>query len=173
MGDRVELKVAGFDAVRTQMLALPEKIRRGVALRILKKAAEPILAKAVAETPRLRADVYSKGKLYRRAGLLKSSLKVRTSKDAKADGDVGVFINIVPLKKAAISNFKLATGRKGAENPNDPFFWRFNMFATRKNKNPSRFLQKAGETLVAVALPIITAELKAYFERLNKRLAKK
>jgi hypothetical protein len=83
-----------------------------------------------------------------------------------------VFVNIAPLKKGAISEFNSATGRSGKENPDDPFYWRWVHFATKRNKNPKPFLTVAGNTVLqSVSLPLISDSLKRYFERLNNKKA--
>lgn len=173
MAGEFKLTVAGIEALRDELAKLAPELRRGPARRALVKAAEPVLARAIAATPILAADVYVRGKLYRKSGTLRQALRIRSSKDTNKSGDVGVFVNIKPLSRVAISDFKAATLRKSSANPSDPFYWKFVNFATKRNKNPARFLQKAGDILVGTSLPIISASLAAYFERLNKRKASK
>jgi hypothetical protein len=166
-------KILGLEELRKEMLNLVPEMRRGPARRALKLGADPVLAKAVLETPQLARDKYVRGVLVRRVGTLKRALKIRTSKETAKNGDVGVFINYKPLKKGAIADFKANTGRKASQNPDDPFYWRWVVFATKRNKNPTRSLQKAGDILESVSLPRISESLSKYFERLNKRKAAK
>jgi len=166
----VTVKVSGLDALRSALLDLAPDLRKGPARIALRKGAQPVKERAIAETPILPGDVYNKrGKMIRRAGTLRRAVKIRSSKDTNRTGDVGVFVNYKPLKRAAIQAFKDATGRRGADNPDDPFYWRWTVFATRKNKNPTRALQKGGDLLQKESLPIITGYLKAYFEKLNSK----
>ena len=169
MAGEYNLKVTGIDSLREELAKLAPELRRGPAQRALRNGAEPVLAAAIAATPILAADIYRRGHLIRRKGTLKRALKIRNSKDTNAAGDVGVFINFKPLKKGAISAFKAATGRKGSANPDDPFYFRWVIFSTKRNPNPKRSLQIGGELLQSESLPLISASLKAYFERLNRR----
>ncbi len=172
MADGATIKVNGIDALKAEFAKLAPELRNGPAKRALRKGAEPVRERAIAETPILSADVYKRGKMVRRAGTLRRAIKIRASKDTNRTGDVGVFVNYKPLKGGAIQAFKDATGRRAADNPDDPFYWRWTVFATRKNKNPTRALQKSGEVLESKSLPIITEYLTRYFERLNAKAAK-
>lgn len=173
MAGEYNLKVTGIDSLREELAKLAPELRRGPAQRALRLGAAPVLAAAIAATPILAADIYRRGHLIRSRGTLRRALKIRSSKDTNKTGDVGVFVNIAPLKKGAVSEFKAATGRKSSSNPLDPYFWRFVNFATKRNKNPARFLQKGGDVLVSESLPIISDSLKRYFERLNAKKAAK
>lgn len=173
MAGEFDIKVSGVAALRTALLSLAPELRKGPARRALVKGAEPVLARAIAETPILAADVYRRGILYRKRGTLRNALRIRSSKDVNKTGDVGVFVNIKPLSKGAIAEFKSATGRPSGSNASDPFFWRFVHFATRRNKNPKPFLTLAGNAiLTSVSLPIISDSLKTYFERLRAKAGK-
>lgn len=173
MAGEFDIKFGGADDLKKALEELAPEMRRGPGRRALVKGAEPVLAKAIAETPELSRDVYRRGKMIRQKGTLKRALKIRSSKDVNKTGDVGVFVNIKPLNKGAIADFKAATGRSGSQNAQDPFYWRWQTFSTRRNKNPSRFLQKAGAILESASLPLIAGYLKAYFERINKKAGKK
>ena len=173
MAGEYNLKVTGIDSLREELAKLAPELRRGPAQRALRLGAAPVLAAAIAATPILKANVYRKGHLYRKPGTLRQALKIRASKDTNKTGDVGFFVNIVPLSKGAVAAYKAATDRKSSSNPQDPFFWRFVNFATKRNKNPARFLQKGGDVLVSASLPIISDSLKRYFERLNAKKAAK
>lgn len=172
MAGEFTLKVTGIEALKAELLKIAPELRKGPGRRALRKGAEPVLQRAIVETPILAKDIYQRGILIRRRGTLKGALKIRNSKDVNKTGDVGVFINYKPLTKSAVTAFKLATGRRGSQNPQDPFYWRWTIFSTRRNKNPKPALQNAGKILVSDALPIITDSLKAYFDRLNAKAAK-
>lgn len=174
MAGEFKLKVDGIDGLRIELQKLAPEMRRGPGRRALVKGAEPVLARAIVETPELSRDVYKRGRLVRRKGTLRRALKIRSSKDVNKTGDVGVFVNIKPLTKGAIADFKAATGRGGGDNPDDPFYWRWVHFATKRNKNPKPFLTRAANAVLeSVSLPIISAVLKQYVEKLNNKAAKK
>lgn len=173
MAGEFKLTMNGVQGLRDELAKLAPELRRGPARRALKAGAAPVLAAAIAATPILFADIYRKGHLIRSRGTLRRALRIRSSKDTNKTGDVGVFVNIKPLVKGAIADFKVATDRRGADNPNDPFYWRWVNFSTKRNKNPARFLQKGGDVLVSSSLPVITDSLRRYFERLNAKKAAK
>ena len=57
-------------------------------------------------------------------------------------GKVRTKIYVRKLKEGKIEEFKTRTGKSGAYNPNDPFYWRFVEFGT--SKMPAQpFLQPA------------------------------
>lgn len=169
MADGVTLRVQGLRALAEAFAKLAPDLRNGAARKALRKAAEPVKVRATAETPILAANVYNRyGKMIRRAGTLRRAVKIRSSKDARRNGDVGVFVNYKPLGRKLIQAFKEATGRRGSDNPDDPFYWRWVHFATRRNKNPKPALTIAGNAaLQSQSLPILEAELKRHFDRLN------
>ncbi|HKX44622.1 MAG TPA: HK97 gp10 family phage protein, partial [Burkholderiaceae bacterium] len=154
----------------TALAALAPELRRGPARRALRAGAELVLTRAIAETPQLSHDIYRKGVLVRRKGTLRRALAIRNSKDTNRTGDVGVFVNIRPLQKGAVATFKATTGRRSADNPDDPYYWRWVHFATKRNHHPVPFLTRAAEAVLATAsLSAITESLTRYFQRLNQR----
>lgn len=122
MADNSEVSLSwkGLDELRQQLQGLPAKLR----VRVLRNALAAG-AREVRNAAQARAPVLKKPDPRRTAGTLRNAIKVRTSKEAKRDGNVGVFVNVKPLKRAQIAKFKAASGRKAADNPNDPFYWRW------------------------------------------------
>lgn len=172
MTDKSSASISGTAELSAALRDLAPRLRRGPALKALRAGAQPVLERAIAETPILDKPVYRNGRMIRRPGTLRRSLTVRTSKDTAKDGNVGVFVNYKPLERSAIVAFKNDTGRRGADNPDDNFYWRWVIFATRRNKNPKRALQIAGGILQSVSLPLIVQALVAIFDRLNKKAGK-
>lgn len=172
MADKTTAQISGTEDLARALRDLAPDLRRGPALRALRKGMDPVLKRAVAETPMLAQPVLRDGKVIRNPGTLRRALRIRTSKDTAKTGDVGVFLNFKPLQRSAITAFKNDTGRPGSQNPNDPFYWRFVVFATKKNKNPKPSLQIAGATMQQVSPPLVIASLKVYFENLNKKAGK-
>jgi HK97 gp10 family phage protein len=172
MTDKADVKVSGAAALAAALRDLAPNMRRGPAQRALRAGAAPVLERAIAETPSLVKPVIRNGKTIRKPGTLRRALRIRTSKDTAKNGDVGVFVNIKPLERSAVRTFKDDTGRRSSENPDDPFYWRFVHFATKKNKNPKPFLTRAGAVLQGESLRLITQALVGYFDRLNKKAGK-
>lgn len=172
MADKPGLKIQGTAELAAAMRDLAPNLRRGPALKALRAGAQPVLERAIAETPMLAKPVVRNGKTIRNPGTLRRALRIRPSKDTAKTGDVGVFINFKPLVKSAITAFKNDTGRPGSQNPDDPFYWRFVVFATKKNKNPKPSLQIAGGIMQAVSLPLVINSLTVYFETMNRKTGK-
>ena len=138
--------VEGMDQLKATLLALPDKIRRKVLLSALRKGAAVVRKAARAATPEL-----AKPTPYRTKGLLKKRLMVRVSRTSKAAGHVGVFVNIRPAEGT----------QRGARSPNDPFYWRFVNFGTKKkgNKLPAAKFLEAGAAVLPQALKIFEREI--------------
>ena len=101
---------------------------------------------------------------------------MRTSKVARRNGDVGVFVNVKPAKGARYKTTRNAAGLKvrrqvrasqrGARSPNDPFYFRFINWGT-KYIRPFKFLEKGAEQLPA-AIAVFVSKLPAIIEKLNR-----
>lgn len=115
--DFVTLKVNGLDDLRQALDSIPKKLRK----RALRNALAAG-ARIVRDAAKQAAPVLKQSNKYRKPGTVRDAIKVRTSKAANRGGDVGVFVNVKPAKGAA----------KGAKSPNDPFYWRFLNFGTKK-----------------------------------------
>lgn len=132
-GDTVVVK--GLDELKRKLEQLPKAMR----VRVLRNALSAG-AREVRDDARRNAPVMTLGTSlkapYRKPGTVKKAITVRTSKADRKAGDVGVFVNVRPAKKA----------QRGAKNPNDPFYWRFLEFGTRKMA-ARPFLRKAADKL--------------------------
>jgi HK97 gp10 family phage protein len=96
-------------------------------------------------------------------------IAVRASKFARQAGDEGVYINVRGIRGAARVR-KL--GKAGANNPNDPFYWRFLEFGTRKMARRP-FLVPAVQTQGEAAITKFMQSVIPQIEKLNARAAKK
>ena len=66
-------------------------------------------------------------------GTLKKAIRVSRSKINKGQrGLYEVIIRVKPLKVKQIKKFKAETGKMGALNPNDPYYWWWVEFGTSK-----------------------------------------
>lgn len=116
----ITVQVNGLAELRAQLMALPDKLRRQ-ALRNALAAG----ARLVRDEARQRAPVLQKPDPRRKPGTVRNAIRVRTSKRDKAEGNVGVFVNVKPLSKKQVQDFKAATRKGGGKNPDDPFYWRW------------------------------------------------
>jgi len=156
--------VDGLERLKIAFSGIPDKLRRKVLLSALRKGAAVVRKAARAATPEL-----AKPTPYRTKGLLKKRLMVRVSRTSKAAGHVGVFVNIRPAEgtqyvKHNLLGVKYKTvkreSQRGARSPNDPFYWRFVNFGTKKgNKLPAAKFLEAGAAVLPQALEIFEREI--------------
>lgn len=119
MNDGVFAKIEGLPDLREALSGLVPKLRVRALRNALTAGARIVQRAARAATPVLKLSTrsgqaaYRKG--YRRPGTVKKAISVRLSKQARREGNVGVFVNVRPAKG----------GSRGAKNYRDPFYWRW------------------------------------------------
>lgn len=148
-GKPFELEVKGLDDLKAALQQMPDRIRKRAVGKALRAA-----GRVIRDESRVHAPVLSEPARNRRPGVLKRAIAVRRSKIAARQRMVGVFINVRPLQ-SVLSSTKSATrkaalGQPGASNPNDPFYWRFVEFGTRKMR-ARPFLSAAAKKLPQAA----------------------
>ena len=169
------VRLQGFDDLAAKLRAITPALRKRVLRNALAAGARLVRDDARRNVPVLSPSVRAP---YRTPGLLKKSLVVRTSKDARKAGDVGVFVNVRPAKGA---KYKTTTGRvlglkvrsrslvrasqRGAKSKLDPFYWKFVHFGTRKMAGRP-FLANAARQLPA-ALRIFEDKVSQWFAKTN------
>jgi len=127
--------IEGLDNLKRKLSEVPKAMRKRVLRNALAAGAREVRDVAKRNAPVMTLGT-SLNAPYRKPGTVKQAIRVRTSKADRRAGDVGVFVNVRPAK----------AGQRGAKNPNDPFYWRFLEFGTRKM--PARpFLQRATSAL--------------------------
>jgi Bacteriophage HK97-gp10, putative tail-component len=166
--------VEGAEDVKRALKELPDKLRRRMLRNALAAGARIVRNKAQAAAPEL-----ARSSSTRTAGLLRSAIKVRTSKRDRKAGDVGVFVNVRPAPSA----------QRGAKSPKDPYYWQWLEFGrkagtarrTAKSRKagtkprrvgaiaPMRFLGNAAQSLPGAGLGAITANLAKQVAKLNNR----
>lgn len=115
MADSIQVKLEGVDEFIDVLRALPAVLRRRVLAGALRDGARVIQRLAKANAPVLKGAAR-----YRKPGTLRDAISVRTSKEARKRGDVGVFVGVRPLRgRARTAKF----GAAGTKNPNDPYYW--------------------------------------------------
>ena len=129
------VRIEGLDELKRKLAEVPKAMRKRVLRNALAAGAREVRDVAKRNAPVLTLGTSLKAP-YRKPGTVKQAIRVRTSKADRRAGDVGVFVNVRPAK----------SGQRGAKNPNDPFYWRFLEFGTKKM--PARpFLQRATSAL--------------------------
>lgn len=138
MAADVEFKVNGVQSVREALRAVAPNMRRKVLRPALRAGGSVIAKEAKRLAPVLKRSTYYGSSALRRGvrmvGTLRNAILVRTSKLSTKRGDVGVFINVRPLRGASRN-----TG-PGAKNPKDPYYWRWVEFGW----NPAKKITGTG-----------------------------
>lgn len=166
LGKPFEFKLNGLDELKSAMKSLPDKIRKRAVFKALLAA-----GRVVRDEARKKVLVLTEPAKYRRPGVLKRAISVRRSKIAARSRMQGVFINIRPLqsvlKKTKSVTKRSALGAVGAKNPNDPFYWRFVEFGTRKMR-ARPFLAEAAKKLPQAA-DVFIQVCREEINRLDKK----
>jgi hypothetical protein len=139
----IEARITGLPELKEALLSIPAKLRRRALRNALAAGARVVRDEARRRTPVLKlttasgADALRRG--VRKPGTVRDALSVRTSKNARLEGNVGVFVNVKPAKG----------GKRGAKSPNDPFYsrwlqWGWNPATRGESKRARRKLNKQG-----------------------------
>lgn len=161
----VEVKLEGVAELKTALADAATKIRTKAVRGALREAAKVIQTAARATAPILKVPTK-----YRIAGTVRKNILVRASKFARQNGDEGVFINVRPIGSSAARVRKL--GKGGAKNPNDPFYWRFLEFGTRKMA-ARPFLRAAADSKGTEAIAKFMSSVVPQIEKLNAKARSK
>lgn len=132
MADSVTAQVRGLPELKQALGELPRTLRRKVLMKALRAAAKVVLVAARQSAPVLKDSLPNE---YRKRGTLRRRLTIRTSKVARSQGNVGVFVNVKPLRPG------------GTQNPNDPYYWRFVEFGTK-----AHFIKPKNRRALAIGL---------------------
>lgn len=150
----VETTLTGFDELAAKLREIPIALRKRVLRNALAAGARVVRDDAKRNAPVLHLGSSLKAP-YRKPGTVRAAIRVRTSKQARRGGDVGVYVNVKPAKAAG----------RGAQSRNDPFYWRFLEFGTKKMAARS-FLRPAANKLPQALASIQTA-LGKWFDQTN------
>lgn len=137
MADEIFMRLTGVDEFKRALTELPKVLRRRVLRNALAEGARVIQRPAKAAAPVLTLPTRR-----RRPGTVRTNIAVRTSKLARQRGDVGVYVGVKPLRGAR----ERKLGRRGADNPNDPFYWWWQEFGwTPAGRRGSRSVRRASQ----------------------------
>lgn len=161
MPDSVTVKLEGLDDLRAALAEAPKAIRTKAIRAALREA-----GKVIQSAARMSAPVLTVPARYRSPGTVKRAISVRASKYARDSGQEGVFINVRPIGTKAARVKKL--GWAGAKNPNDPFYWRFLEFGTKK-MSARPFLAPAARSKGSEAIQKFMSSAIPAIEKLNER----
>lgn len=170
-----DVKLDGFDELATKLRALVPAMRKRVLRNSLAAGARLVRDEAKRQAPVLSSAAKAP---YRKPGTVRDAITVRTSKIASRAGDVGVFVNVKPAKKAKFktkttkilglrikSRTMVRASDRGAKSRNDPFYWRFLEFGTKKMQ-AQPFLQEGAKKLPQ-ALDVFTDGVGKWLAKVN------
>lgn len=130
--DGITVKIEGLQDVRQALMSIVPKLRKKAIREALTAGARLVQREARRLAPILKLTTYGGASAHRRGvrsvGTVRKAISVRTSKLSTRRGDVGVFVNVRPVK----------SGARGAKNPKDPYYWRWINFGW----NPSAGLNR-------------------------------
>lgn len=158
-------EIRGIPDLNEALRDVPQKLRRGALRNALAAGARVVRDGARnALAARARAPVLSPTlrNPRRKPGTVKKALAVRTSKAARSVGDVGVFVNVRPAKGA----------EKGANSPNDPFYWRWLNFGwnpanRRSTAKQRRAVSRKGGAKTRAGIHFLEAGVKKFGQALD------
>jgi len=167
----IKATIRGVTDYKEALKSIVPKLRKRAVLDALKQAGRVVQKEVRRNTP-----VLARATRTRKPGTLRRAISVRTSKIARQQGNIGVFINVKPLPGNKYRNSRnVNTGRKtrilvkrsqrSSQNPNDPFYWRFVNFRTSKFRGIG-FLE-SGISKLGEALNVFIASLGPKIQKLN------
>lgn len=149
MADGFEVKLTGIDELNKALADATKQIRTKAVRSALRKAANVIRDEAKRNAP-----VLSVPTKRRKPGTVRDAIVVRFSKLARKDGNEGVFIGVKPAKGAKYKKVgklfgisiraKVRNSKRGADSPDDPYYWRFLEFGTKK-MSARKFMTNAAD----------------------------
>lgn len=156
MSQEFQAELKGVDELKRALEQVPDKLKKKGLLKGLRLAGN-----LVRDTARRSAPLLQTPTPRRNKGTVRKNIVVRTSKYARKAGDLGVFVGVRPLR--GVRTKKL--GAAGAKNPNDPFYWWFLEFGTKKmSKRP--FLADGAKKLDQAA-DIVIRESTSAINQIN------
>jgi HK97 gp10 family phage protein len=151
----LEVKIEGLDDLDEALKSIPDKLRKRALRNALAAGARVVrdAARAKRRADSARASIINTSNLPWRHGTVEKAISVRTSKVARQAGDVGVFVNVKPVRPG------------GRDDPNDPFYWRWLEFGS--SKMAARPFLKPAAAMLSQSLDVFVAQLGPQLERLN------
>ncbi|MEG9498945.1 HK97-gp10 family putative phage morphogenesis protein [Mannheimia indoligenes] len=147
----LNVKIEGLKELGQKMQSLGKKISNRIAVKAMRQGGA-----IVRDTARAKAPVLQENVPHRKKGTLKKAITTRTKiKNGKAE----TIVWVKKLTDKQISRFKGKSGRSGAYNPNDPYYWRFVEFGTSKMA-AKPFMRPAFEQSKQQAAKAITETLR-------------
>ena len=130
------VRIEGMREFMVKLNDLPVRLQKGVLRKLMRESMKIVRDDARATVPVLASPVIGKdGSPRRLPATVRKALSVRTSSQEARDGNVGVFVNVRPLKGnvyrgRGAGRVLVRKSQSGADNPRDPYYWRWLEFGT-------------------------------------------
>lgn len=126
----------GYSQVKVRTTGLREL---GLAIEKLSRKTHTTIARSalaaggrvMAKEMRSRVPVLEEGTARRKPGTVKRNVRVRVLRPVAA-GEMQAVVGIRSLSKTQVKAWRSASGKRGAANPDDPYYWYFVEFGTQK-----------------------------------------
>ncbi len=132
------IKINGIEGFTFKMRVLPDVFEKRVLAKFMRESMRQVREDARATVPSLTRPVVGPLGIPRRlSGTVRKAISVRTSKVEAKAGNIGVFVNVKPLpgniyKGRGPGRVLVRKSARSADNPRDPFFWRWLEFGTQR-----------------------------------------
>lgn len=170
-----EVRITGIEDAIATLKGLPDKLRKRALRNALAAGARIVRDAARRAAPVINPQDSAVLKGYRKPGTVRQALSIRTSKEARRAGNVGVFVNVRPAPGAKFTRISgrgkasqyvlKKVSQRGAKSPNDPYYWRFLEFGTKRAR-AFPFLRPAAQQLQA-AFDAFKAAITLQIAKLN------
>lgn len=135
------VRINGLAEFRAQLAELTPTLQKKVLRRLMRDSMMVVRDSARASVPVLQTQPRNPDGTPRRLpGTVRKALSVRTSKVEDKAGNVGVFVNVRPLKGNVYrgrgrNRVLVQKSQRGADNPRDPYYWRWLEFGTKMRRS--------------------------------------
>jgi HK97 gp10 family phage protein len=145
---------------------LPFELGKGAIYSALGGAARVVRDAAAARAPVIDGNAPMVQAGYRGVGTMKRAIRASRSKINKGQAGLWeVIVRVKPLKKSQ----ERKLGRRGAKNPNDPYYWWWVEFGTSKMA-ARPFMRPAFNDTKATQLEIMRKRMRVGIERAAKKI---
>ena len=164
------VQIAGLRELLAGLQALPAELGKGAIYAALGGAARVVREEAVALAPEISSNDPAVRAGRRRPGTLKRAIRASRSKIHKGQaGFWEMIVRVKPLKSRQIKAFKKKTGKGGALNPDDPYYWWWVEFGTSTSR-ARPFLRPAFESTKTQQLEAMRKRMRAGIERAARKI---
>ncbi|GAB7128039.1 hypothetical protein JCM19000A_25460 [Silvimonas sp. JCM 19000] len=126
MAKTVQVQTTGLRELGLAIQKLNRKTQTTIARSALAAGGRVFAKEMRTRVPMLEADT-----AQRKRGTVKKNIRVRVLRPVKA-GELQAVIGVRRISKDQAKLWRATSGQRGAANPDDPFYWYFVEFGTRK-----------------------------------------